>query len=116
LFLDQHPVGIPNQKIFTSGNMNVIEETSAPVKNTVVEQSIPKEKQITPTVEATHVPINKEITEFQDVAVSKVRNFLGLGVNEQTIVEDVVRTLRMKVQEELYNETLLVPVKCNIVI
>jgi hypothetical protein len=45
--------------------MNVIEETSAPVKNTVVEQSIPKEKQITPTVEATHVPINKEITEFQ---------------------------------------------------
>ena len=83
------PVGIPNQKIFTSGNMNVIEETSAPVNNTVVEQSIPKEKQITPTVEATNVPINKEITEFQDVAVSKVRNSLGLGVNEQTIVEDV---------------------------
>lgn len=83
------PVGIPNKTIYTSGNMNVIEKTSAPVKNTVVEKSIPKEKQITPTVEATNVPINKEITEFQDVAVSKVRNSLGLGVNENAIVEDV---------------------------
>lgn len=73
------PRANPSKTLYTSGNMNIVDTTFPQVKDDIIKQKIDTNLRPVPKVEGTQFPINKEITSFQDVAVSKVRNSLASG-------------------------------------
>ncbi|XP_076092359.1 uncharacterized protein LOC143063842 [Mytilus galloprovincialis] len=77
------PVGNPNEKIFTSGNLNIIDKkTSTNNEQLLLEDNIKMDKEETlPTIAPAKLPVDKPITQFNDIAVSKIKHSLGLGVH-----------------------------------
>ncbi|CAC5420681.1 unnamed protein product [Mytilus coruscus] len=78
------PVGIPNEKIYTSGNLNIIDKkTSTNNEQLLLQENITMDKQETkPQIAPAKLPVDKTIKQFNDIAVSKIKHSLGLGVHK----------------------------------
>ncbi|XP_052091240.1 putative uncharacterized protein DDB_G0286901 isoform X2 [Mytilus californianus] len=78
------PVGIPNEKIYTSGNLNIIDKkTSTYNEQLLLQENITMDKQETkPQIAPAKLPVDKTIKQFNDIAISKIKHSLGLGVHK----------------------------------
>ncbi|VDI57919.1 Hypothetical predicted protein [Mytilus galloprovincialis] len=77
------PLGNPNEKIFTSGNLNIIDKkTRTNNEQLLLEDNIKMDKEETkPQIAPVKFPDDKPMTQYNDIAVSKVKHSLGLGVH-----------------------------------
>ncbi|XP_063423699.1 rho GTPase-activating protein gacZ-like [Mytilus trossulus] len=75
------PVGNPNKNIYTSGNLNIIDKKTS-TNNEQLEEIITMDKEETkPQIAPVKLPDDKPITQYNDIAVSKIKHSLGLGVH-----------------------------------